>query len=157
MNDDAISAAVAAEMFPPPPGGRTAHTIRAAALLLLPDRENKLAELYESNGVRVLEGPWTRGLAAAIVARGLSRGSAVSIEYGELVVRHADGSSSTLTPAHMPFVRPYAEPGGCRWCGLPRPHGRQYVTGIGSHNFVEPSDVQRLARMKDRRKRRKGQ
>lgn len=51
-------------------------------------------------------------------------------------------------------VRPLLSPGhpdGCRWCNLPRPHGHQYVEGIGQHQWAQPTDRQRLERMKARR------
>ncbi|MFD3667232.1 hypothetical protein [Streptomyces sp. NPDC058672] len=147
---DAISAAVTTEMFPPPPCDSTREDLQAEAERLLPDGVVEFDELYESaNSIRNFEGPWPRGMAAALVVRGLIvKDSSVAVEYGEVVVRHMDSSSSTLTPAGTPHLRPYAEPGACRWCGLPRRLHRQ------PHQFEEPTDAQRLARMAKRRNKR---
>ena len=48
-----------------------------------------------------------------------------------------------MTARHEPF--------GCRWCGIPRPHGQQYLTGVGLHGWERPTDAQILARMTARR------
>jgi hypothetical protein len=44
-----------------------------------------------------------------------------------------------------------AVPNGCRWCGVPLPHGLQHLPGIGLHAWEEPSGRQRLERMRARR------
>lgn len=43
------------------------------------------------------------------------------------------------------------QPDGCRHCGLPQPHGWQYLPGVGQHQWVQPTDAQRLERMQARR------
>lgn len=43
------------------------------------------------------------------------------------------------------------QPDGCRHCGLPRPHGWQYLAGVGLHQWQAPTDEQRLERMQARR------
>jgi hypothetical protein len=48
-----------------------------------------------------------------------------------------------------------ADPNGCAWCGLSqRDHqaGQRWKPPIGWHDWTPPSDAQRLARMKARRK-----
>lgn len=43
-------------------------------------------------------------------------------------------------------------PDGCRWCGDARHHhGHQYQPGIGMHSWAQPTDRQRLERMRKRR------
>jgi hypothetical protein len=43
-------------------------------------------------------------------------------------------------------------PGGCRHCGADRQdHCQRYAPDVGRHGFVEPTDEQRLARLKARR------
>ncbi|MET7816238.1 hypothetical protein ABZT26_36050 [Streptomyces sp. NPDC005395] len=125
---------------------------------LLPDGVEDFKELYEAkgvpNGVRTFQGPWPRDVVELLLARALTHGSEVGIEYGEVVVRYAADATSTLTPAETPFVRPYAEPSGCRHCGLTRPHPTVSVLGGPTHAYTPPTDAQRLARMWDRRKRR---
>jgi len=50
----------------------------------------------------------------------------------------------------MPETLP--DPGACRWCGIPRRgHFQQYVEAVGWHKHTEPTDAQRLERMKARR------
>ncbi|MFH8753001.1 hypothetical protein ACH4GK_17600 [Streptomyces rimosus] len=48
------------------------------------------------------------------------------------------------------------EPYACAWCGVSLPHGIQYAKAVGGHGWVQPSDVQILARMKARRAARRG-
>ncbi|MFJ9719981.1 hypothetical protein ACIRPQ_29315 [Streptomyces sp. NPDC101213] len=157
MKTDAVTAVAAAELAPPPGGGPLSEEVQARVDELLPEDVAAYDELYESNGVRMVKGPWPRSVAALLVARALTRGSQAAVEYGEVVVRHAPGASSTLTPAGTPFLRPYAVPDGCRDCGLPRPHGQQ-SSSTGLHGYAAPLDEQRLARMQERRKNReKGQ
>ena len=72
-------------------------------------------------------------------------------------VWEALGSYTTADFAGWREVRPVddavAEPNGCRWCGdTPDHHGRQYAEGIGQHQWVEPSDRQRLGRMRARQR-----
>lgn len=44
------------------------------------------------------------------------------------------------------------EPNGCRHCGVAkRSHPQLWSRGLGWHQYVEPTDEQRLARMKERR------
>ena len=151
--NDAISAAMAAEMFPPPPYGRTAEDLRAEAEALVPADVNEFDETYRTSyGVHNAEGPWPRWLAVALVVRGISKGATVAVEYGEVVIRHTDGSSSTLRPVGDAPVRPEADPMGCRYCGLPRGHGEQ-PTARGTHAYTEPTQFQIKARMLERRKR----
>ncbi|MFE3182712.1 hypothetical protein ACFXKR_17850 [Streptomyces violascens] len=97
---DPISAAVIAEMFPPPPDSRTADELRAEAEALVPTDVDEFNETYcTSYGVHSAEGPWPRWLAVALTVRGLSKNATVTFEYGELVIQHTDGSSSTLRPS----------------------------------------------------------
>lgn len=43
-------------------------------------------------------------------------------------------------------------PNGCRWCGYEqRGHAQRYSRAVGNHIWVEPTNQQRLARMKKRR------
>lgn len=42
-------------------------------------------------------------------------------------------------------------PDGCGHCGEPRPHGWQYLGGVGLHQWQAPTDAQRLERMQARR------
>jgi hypothetical protein len=52
----------------------------------------------------------------------------------------------------LPVDSTDAEPDGCRWCGdAPGHHGSQFMPGIGLHRWVQPSDRQRLERMRNRR------
>jgi hypothetical protein len=44
-------------------------------------------------------------------------------------------------------------PFGCRWCGYPDPHGRQYLPGRGMHSWERPTNEQIKARMRARRER----
>lgn len=54
-----------------------------------------------------------------------------------------------MTPTRDPT------PDGCRECALPgRGHYRRWTRSVGWHGWIEPSDAQRLARMKARRARR---
>ncbi|RPK56211.1 hypothetical protein EES43_24525 [Streptomyces sp. ADI96-02] len=46
-------------------------------------------------------------------------------------------------------------PDGCRWCGYDNPHGWQYLPGKGGHQWEQPTNAQRLARMRARRAARK--
>ena len=47
---------------------------------------------------------------------------------------------------------PHFEPNACRWCGVPqRGHFQLWKPPVGWHTFAEPTDEQRLARMKARR------
>ncbi|KUL23185.1 hypothetical protein [Streptomyces regalis] len=149
---DAISAAVAAEMFPPPPGGRTAEELRAEAEALVPVDVSEFDETYRTAyGVTNVEGPWPRWLVVALVVRGISKGATVAVEYSELVIRHTNDSSSTLRPAGAAPVRPDADPMGCRYCGLTRRHGEQPTTW-GTHAYTKPTQFQIKARMLERRK-----
>jgi hypothetical protein len=44
------------------------------------------------------------------------------------------------------------EPSSCRHCGIPeREHMQRWITGIGWHQWTQPTDDQRLTRMKNRR------
>ena len=44
------------------------------------------------------------------------------------------------------------DPNACRWCALPRRgHFQQREKSVGWHRFIEPTDRQRLERMKARR------
>ena len=43
-------------------------------------------------------------------------------------------------------------PDGCRWCGIgQRGHARQWIAPVGWHRWEQPTDAQRLARMRARR------
>lgn len=43
-------------------------------------------------------------------------------------------------------------PNGCRWCGIEKPnHVQRYAQFVGLHGWAEPTDKQRLTRMKARR------
>ncbi|GAA0501160.1 hypothetical protein [Streptomyces olivaceiscleroticus] len=43
-------------------------------------------------------------------------------------------------------------PNGCRWCGIEqRGHARRWVTSRGFHTWEQPTQAQRLARMRARR------
>lgn len=43
-------------------------------------------------------------------------------------------------------------PDGCRWCGTARStHGRRFVASHGVHAWEQPTNAQRLARMRARR------
>lgn len=51
-------------------------------------------------------------------------------------------------------IRHYStpEPNACRYCGYEqRSHAIRWIRSVGSHNWVIPTDKQRLARMKARR------
>jgi hypothetical protein len=50
---------------------------------------------------------------------------------------------------HMTAPSPF----GCRWCGYPDPHGRQYLPGRGMHSWERPTNEQIKARMRARRER----
>ncbi|UQA93655.1 hypothetical protein [Streptomyces halobius] len=154
---DAISAAAVAEMFPAPPDGRTTDELRAEADALVPADVDEFDETYcTSYGVHNAEGPWPKWLAVALAFRGLSKNATVAVEYGEVVIRHTDGSSSTLRPVGADPVRPEVPPPmGCRYCGLPRRHDNQ-SSAWGQHAYTEPTQFQIKARMLERRKRRAG-
>ncbi|MFD7855204.1 hypothetical protein ACFV6B_13085 [Streptomyces microflavus] len=48
------------------------------------------------------------------------------------------------------------DPDGCRWCGVKASrHGRRYVSSQGMHAWEQPTNAQRLARMRARRANRK--
>lgn len=43
-------------------------------------------------------------------------------------------------------------PNGCRHCGIDKPnHVQRWAREVGIHGWVEPTDAQRLERMKARR------
>lgn len=42
-------------------------------------------------------------------------------------------------------------PNACRWCDIDKPHGLQYLPGIGLHQWEQPTQAQIKARMKARR------
>jgi hypothetical protein len=45
------------------------------------------------------------------------------------------------------------DPNGCRWCGIDQlTHYQRHADEAGRHGWIEPSDGQRLQRMRDRRK-----
>lgn len=47
-------------------------------------------------------------------------------------------------------------PNGCRWCGIEKPnHVQRHAQFVGLHGWVEPTNKQRLTRMKARRANRK--
>lgn len=149
---DAISAAVIAEMFPTPSNGRTADELRGEAEALVPTDVDEFDETYcNSYGVHNAEGPWPRWLAVALTIRGLSKNATVTVEYGELIIRHTDGSSSTLRPLGADPVQPDADPMGCRYCGLLRRHGNQ-SSAWGQHAYTEPTQFQIKTRMLERRR-----
>lgn len=143
-------------MFPLPPNGPIADELRAEAEALVPTDVDEFDETYcTSYGVHNAEGPWPRWLAVALTIRGLSKNATVTVEYGELVIRHTDGSSSTLRPLGADPIRSDADPLGCRYCGLTRRHGNQ-SSAWGQHAYTEPTQFQIKARMLERRKRRAG-
>jgi hypothetical protein len=46
-------------------------------------------------------------------------------------------------------------PGGCRWCGIEQyGHTQRWRPSVGWHTWAEPTDAQRKARMKARRRER---
>ncbi|MFE5958902.1 hypothetical protein [Streptomyces rubiginosohelvolus] len=54
----------------------------------------------------------------------------------------------------MPVIRHQTAPNpdGCRWCGVQAGnHGRRYVSSHGMHAWEQPTNAQRLARMRARR------
>lgn len=54
--------------------------------------------------------------------------------------------------AQAEVVQGMIEPNGCRHCGVAkRGHPRLWAQGLGWHKYVEPTDEQRLERMKERR------
>ncbi|MFC5072872.1 hypothetical protein ACFPN0_15070 [Kitasatospora cinereorecta] len=59
-------------------------------------------------------------------------------------------------PADLVPVEPFCTPNpdGCKWCGLDRPHGQQWIQPVGLHEWTAPTDEQRKARMLERRARR---
>lgn len=149
---NAITTVVITEMFPPPPDGRTPEELRAEAEALVPTDVDEFDETYSTSyGVHNAEGPWPRWLAIALVFRGLSKSATIAIEYGEVTIRHADGSSSTLRPRGTDPVRPDVPPMGCRYCGLTRRHSTQ-SSAWGKHAYTEPTQFQIKARMLERRK-----
>jgi hypothetical protein len=47
---------------------------------------------------------------------------------------------------------PIPVPNGCRWCGIEKPnHVQRHAQFVGIHGWVEPTNRQRLTRMKARR------
>jgi len=54
-------------------------------------------------------------------------------------------------------IRHHAPPNpfGCRWCGLPDPHGQYYTRSVGMHSWERPTNAQIKARMRARRANRK--
>jgi GH25 family lysozyme M1 (1,4-beta-N-acetylmuramidase) len=51
----------------------------------------------------------------------------------------------------MATNRAIAEPNGCARCGIPKPHGWQWIEGVGLHQWQPPTDAQIKARMQARR------
>ncbi|MFT2014647.1 hypothetical protein ACMA1D_02180 [Streptomyces sp. 796.1] len=111
------------------------------------------------------------GLAADLEAAGLLQSPATAAETERLrarvaeleAERHATNSAlAEVTEAlraaegradGLAVGRPAVlEPDGCRHCGIPeRGHARQWTRAAGWHAWVEPSDGQRLERMRARR------
>lgn len=57
-----------------------------------------------------------------------------------------------LTAADIAALRPAAEPNACRHCNIPeRRHYGQWSKKVGWHTHVQPTDDQRLTRMRARR------
>lgn len=42
-------------------------------------------------------------------------------------------------------------PNACRWCGIDKPHGWQWIPSKGLHQWEQPTQTQIKARMKARR------
>lgn len=56
------------------------------------------------------------------------------------------------TPTFWTQTGTIPTPDGCRWCGHERrSHGQLWKPSVGFHKWAEPTDAQRLARMKARR------
>ncbi len=72
---------------------------------------------------------------------------ASNIVYGEGHLVQKDDMSTVIRHKETPA------PNTCRYCGYEqRSHGNYWVRSIGWHLWVEPTNAQRLARMKARRK-----
>lgn len=57
----------------------------------------------------------------------------------------------------MSGVRAIRPPDGCRWCGRgSRDHGIEWHGAVGYHGYIDPTDDQRIQRMRDRRGSRPG-
>lgn len=86
--------------------------------------------------------PPTRRTAASIAAAiddAITR--AVALAAAQTTATHTD--RTTGTPA---------TPGGCRYCGTTRQgHHQTHIPGHGFHPYTEPTDAQRLARLRARR------
>jgi hypothetical protein len=55
-------------------------------------------------------------------------------------------------PNHWTRTGEIPDPDGCRWCGIAQyGHCRRFRASVGWHTWAEPTDAQRLARMKARR------
>ena len=66
------------------------------------------------------------------------------------LVRDATAAIADVVPLHNQTAA--VEPGGCRHCGLlEREHFQRWTTGAGWHRWTEPTDAQRLERMRARR------
>lgn len=69
------------------------------------------------------------------------------IVYGEGHLVQKDKMSTVIRYKEAPT------PNGCRYCGYEqRAHGNCWVRSVGWHFWVEPTNAQRLARMKARMK-----
>lgn len=69
-------------------------------------------------------------------------------EYGDLHTEIAEHREQQAAEAG----RPIPVPNGCRWCGADRQdHCQRSAPFVGSHGWVEPTNKQRLTRMKARR------
>lgn len=69
------------------------------------------------------------------------------------VTRGPDSTwSIRLTAADLAALRPAAEPNACRHCNIPQQrHYSQWSKKVGWHTHVQPTDAQRLTRMRARR------
>jgi len=74
--------------------------------------------------------------------------------HGTATPNHPTKGPLVTTGAHIRH-QTAPNPDGCRWCGYDKPHGWQYLPGKGSHQWEQPTNAQRLARMQARRNARK--
>lgn len=74
----------------------------------------------------------------------------VTVEWDEHGIAHCTAPDCNRTNAAR--IAEMTVPNGCRHCGADKQnHCQRSGRGVGMHGWVEPTDAQRLARMKTRR------
>jgi hypothetical protein len=89
--------------------------------------------------------PWVAG-AGAVACPECGHGPMKQAPAG-----HRAGTTRARSHQRMAQELEHGVPNGCRHCGIPqREHATQHTAG-GAHGWTEPTNAQRLARMRNRR------